>query len=251
VNVGVLAMSEEKSVWEYISEEESNWLKRKLGVDPHDEKEQFKANLMVVGGMLPLCWSRAKGFMDLMYYKAELREGDRVLLLGEDLTTSGHVEAVRRRIGEKGELQVADYLLEGLETFESDVIERACAKFGDEYFDAVILAHGFHHAIDKDRAAREMVRVLKKGKRLVIAEMILASTFVLAEQDVHLQCIFEKAFLSKVFEAIAGRRLSLEEAKEWIGDPERDIPNVFSKYLSDISVYPWMGIVLVVGAKAR
>lgn len=242
-------MSEEKSVWEYIGEEESDWLKRRLGVDPHDEKEQIKANLMVVGGMLPLCWSKARGFMDLMYHQAELREGDRVLLMGEDLTTSGHVEAVRRRIGEKGELQVADYLLEGLETFKSDVIKRVCAKFGDEYFDAVILAHGFHHAIDKDGDAREMVRVLKKGKRLVLAEMILASTFVVAEQDVHLQCIFEKAFLSKIFEAIAGKPLSWQDAKEWIGNPEQYIPNVFSKYLLNISTYPWRGIVLVVGTK--
>jgi len=243
-------MSKEKSVWEYIGKEESDWLKKKLGIDPHDEKEQIKANLMVVGGMLPLCWSRANVFMDLMYREAELNKGDRVLLLGEDLTASGHVEAVRTRIGKKGELQMADYLLEGLETFKTDVIGRTCAKFRDEYFDAVILAHGFHHAIEGDRAAKEMTRVLKKGKKLVIAEMLLLSTFVLAEQDVHLQCIFEKAFLSKASEASSGKS-SYWDVKASIGDPEQDIPNTFSKYLSNISTFPWRGIVLVVGTKKQ
>lgn len=242
-------MTDEKGVWEYIGEEESAWLRKKLDVDPHDEKEQTKANLMVVGGMLPLIWSRSKSLIDLMYHKAELKEGDRVLLIGEDLTTSGHVDEVKRRIGKKGEIHVADYLLEGLETFKSDVIERSCAKFADEYFDAVILAHGFHHAIDRDGAAKQMTRVLKKGKKLVITEMLLLSTFILAEQDMHLQCIFEKAFLSKVFEAVAGRRLSYEDMKTWIGNPEQDIPKAFSRYLSDISVFPWRGIALVVGVR--
>jgi len=241
-------VSKEKSVWEYIGDEESAWLKKKLGIDPHDEKEQIKANFMVVGGMLPLCWSRSKVFMDLMYREAELHKGDRVLLLGEDLRASGHIEAVKKQIGKNGELQTADYLLEGLETFKTDVIERTCVKFKDGYFDSVILAQGFHHARDIDKAAREMARVLKKGKKLIVAEMILLSTFVLAEQDIHLECVFEKAFLSKISERASGKS-SLEEIKAQIGDPENDIPRAFCKYLSGITKFSWKGIVLVVGTK--
>jgi demethylmenaquinone methyltransferase / 2-methoxy-6-polyprenyl-1,4-benzoquinol methylase len=110
-----------------------------------------------------------------------IRKGDRVLDLAGG---TGDIAALLLpRVGKQGEIVVADInaamlhagrdrlldrgLLDGLRWTQANA---EALPFPDASFDAVSIAFGLRNVTDKDRALREMHRVLKPGGRALILE---------------------------------------------------------------------------------
>ena len=110
-------------------------------------------------------WKRMSVFL------LDLREGMRVLDLA---TGSGDLGAlIRPRIGREGELVLADVNAEMLARAArrlpgaaSVQCDGECLPFPDESFDRVVMAFGLRNVTRRDRALREICRVLRRGGAL-------------------------------------------------------------------------------------
>jgi demethylmenaquinone methyltransferase/2-methoxy-6-polyprenyl-1,4-benzoquinol methylase len=110
-----------------------------------------------------------------------IRKGDRVLDLAGG---TGDVAALLLpRVGDKGEIVVADINAEMLRVGRNRLLDRGLLQglrwtqvnaealpFPDESFDAVTIAFGVRNVTDKAKALGEMQRVLKPGGRALILE---------------------------------------------------------------------------------
>jgi demethylmenaquinone methyltransferase / 2-methoxy-6-polyprenyl-1,4-benzoquinol methylase len=110
-----------------------------------------------------------------------VRPGDRVLDLAGG---TGDIAALLLpRVGERGEVVVADINGDMLDAGRDRLLDRGLLRglrfaqadaealpFPDEAFDAVTMAFGLRNVTDKDKALREMHRVLKPGGRVLVLE---------------------------------------------------------------------------------
>ena len=112
----------------------------------------------------------------------DLREGMRVLDLA---TGSGDLGAlIRPRIGREGALVLADVNAEMLARAArrlpgaaSVQCDGECLPFPDESFDRVVMAFGLRNVTRRDRALREICRVLRRGGRYGILEFSPTALF--------------------------------------------------------------------------
>ena len=81
---------------------------RRFGEVILDRKEQERWCRAVLLGGLPFMWRKAEVARNLIYDKLELREGDKVLIIGECIEPCGFVDDMRARIGPKGEVHLID-----------------------------------------------------------------------------------------------------------------------------------------------
>ena len=81
---------------------------RRFGEVILDRKEQERWCRAVLLGGLPFMWRKAEVARNLIYDKLELREGDKVLIIGECIEPCGFVDDMRARIGPKGEVHFID-----------------------------------------------------------------------------------------------------------------------------------------------
>jgi demethylmenaquinone methyltransferase/2-methoxy-6-polyprenyl-1,4-benzoquinol methylase len=112
---------------------------------------------------------------------SNVRAGDKVLDLAGgtgDLTL-----LFEKRVGEKGEVVLADINSEMLRTGRDRLIDKGlvgniryaqvnaeCLPFESNTFDCVCIAFGLRNVTDKDAALRSILRVLKPGGRLIVLE---------------------------------------------------------------------------------
>jgi demethylmenaquinone methyltransferase / 2-methoxy-6-polyprenyl-1,4-benzoquinol methylase len=112
---------------------------------------------------------------------SNVRKGEKVLDLAGgtgDLTT-----LFERRVGEEGNVVLADINAQMLRTGRNRLIDRGlvgniqytqvnaeCLPFADNSFDCVCIAFGLRNVTDKDAALRSMYRVLKPGGRAIVLE---------------------------------------------------------------------------------
>jgi demethylmenaquinone methyltransferase / 2-methoxy-6-polyprenyl-1,4-benzoquinol methylase len=112
---------------------------------------------------------------------SNVRKGEQVLDLAGgtgDLTT-----LFERRVGEEGNVVLADINAQMLHTGRNRLIDRGlvgnvqytqvnaeCLPFADNSFDCVCIAFGLRNVTDKDAALRSMYRVLKPGGRAIVLE---------------------------------------------------------------------------------
>ena len=110
-----------------------------------------------------------------------IRKGDRVLDLAGG---TGDIAALLLpRVGDKGEVVVADINAEMLRVGRDRLLDRGLLQglrwtqvnaealpFPAASFDAVTMAFGLRNVTDKDKALAEMQRVLKSGGRVLILE---------------------------------------------------------------------------------
>lgn len=170
-----------------------------------DRREQERWSRAVFLGGLPWMWRRAAVVRELIYRQAELRPGDRVLLLGESLEPCGFVAEIGERIGTGGELRTVEIIEDARRAYldQRRGIGGQLAtwhytytqKVPDEYFDCVVVAQGVQHAEDWAEAGRELLRVMKSGRQIVLAEITFGPNFRFhAESDVHLEYLVRKLF---------------------------------------------------------
>lgn len=181
------------------------WDVRLLGEQILDPVEQARWARAVFLGGLPYMWRKASVIRELVYDRLELRRGDRVLLLGESLEPCGFVQDVRARVGPQGEIGVVEILEEARQAYLTRRTgsggQIATWRFAytrnvpDGYFDCVAVLQGVQHADDWRAVGGELLRVMRSGRRIVLAEITFGPGFRRALQaDLHVEYLFEKLF---------------------------------------------------------
>ncbi len=168
-----------QKAWDYIQP----WDEERFGdviLDPEERRRW--ALFFRIGGGLPYMWRELaapmRGFLtDLL----ELQTGDRVLVIGEALEPCGFIDDVRRGIGPGGEIRAFEIIEEARRQVLAGR-RGANGKLGtwrftytddvpDEYFDCVYVPQGVQHSEDWRVTAPELLRVMRRDRRIVLAEI--------------------------------------------------------------------------------
>lgn len=188
--------------WDWMGAEE----KRLLGEVVGDPAEQARWCKAMVFGTLPYMWrDKASVVRELVYDKLELRPGSRVLLIGECLRVCGFVDDIRARIGAEGEIHEVDITSEARSAYLSGRRGRGgqlatwpwryAQDLPDRHFDAVAVMQATQHTDDWRETAQDLLRVLKPGRPIVLAEITLGPQLKMkAELDLHIEAWIDKIF---------------------------------------------------------
>ena len=214
-------------------------------LDPAEQKRWSSA--LFLGG-LSYMWQRSTAVRDLCFLHLHLKPGDRVLLLGEALEGTKFPEAIAARIA-GGELVCIDIIEEA----RNAMIQRRIGRNGklgtweyaythatpDAHFDAVFVMQGIGHSDDWTVTGRELLRVLKPGGPIVLAEIGFGPQFFAAlEMDLHVEYIFRKI--------VAGRQRELGDAAYYSID---ELRTAFAGMLTDEGSFSWRSADLYWGRK--
>lgn len=154
------------------------------------------------------------GLDEAPHARLALKPGDRVLLIGESNEGTKFEEEIRARIGPDGELCSVDLI----ERVRNSVRDRTRGRGGaigtfeydfthsdpDGSYDAIAVLQGVAHSDDWSATAKELLRVVKPGGAVVLAEINFGEPLVRkASEDLHLEY-----WLTKI---MAGRRVDISE----------------------------------------
>jgi SAM-dependent methyltransferase len=222
----------------------------RFGADIFDPKEQARWCRAIMIGGLPYMWRIARPVLDEIYRIAEIRPGDKVLLFGEALESCGFIEDVKALVGAEGEVtpldiqqHARDMSIGGFRgkngiigTFPYNFVEH----FADETFDVVLNLQGIEHAEDWTEAGRDFLRILKPGRRLVMAEIFMVTKELpwKIKADLHVQHLLDKIF--------AGMNRTLEGRPYYGRD---DLMAAFKGMLIDMDHFEWRGLEAFWGRK--
>ncbi len=168
-----------------------------------DESEQRRWCQAIFLGGLAYMWRSADVIRESIYTKLDLRPGDRVLVIGEVIEPCGFGDDIRDRIQEHGELKVVEIVEEARRAYEVRGRGGQLAtwrwtyteEYPDQYFDAVAVLQGVQHTDDWAETGRELTRILKPGRPLVLGEISFGPRFAQrAEADMHISYLLEKIF---------------------------------------------------------
>lgn len=109
----------------------------------------------------------------------------------------------------------------------------------DNYYDAVAILQSVQHTDDWRESARELTRVLKPGRKIVLAEIALGpNVLTAAAADVHIEAWVEKMFSRMGF--------ALEKVRYY--SPEQ-LDAAFTGVVQDAHTFVWRGIEVFWGRK--
>ncbi len=217
----------------------------RYGADILDPEARRRWCTAVFVGGLPYLWQRvAQVPATLALDRLELREGDRVLVFGEAVEGIGFDRLVRERVGTTGTVEVIDIRHQVLDMVREERLAqwewREAANFADEEFDVVFVAQAVAHAGDWAREGRELLRVMKSGRRIVLAEISMSDTFRMrAAADVHLQY-----WVRKLLEG-----MGMPEFDDLANWPQQALIDAFRPLLPDLETFEWRGVELLWGRK--
>jgi SAM-dependent methyltransferase len=243
---GISAKDDVGGAWGLIQP----WDEELFGPEVKNADLQAKwAQVLAVAGGLPYIWSDlARPISEIVYGLLELRPGDRVLLIGEGIAPAGWLEDMRAIVGPEGVIDSHEIIRDGRKAVLGKIPGRngqfGCWRWAyadsaeDEYYDCVAVLQATQHCDDWAEAARDLLRVMKPGRRIVLAESVLAGKHFMARvnSDVHLQQWFEKMFAHVGPENIP--YYSGEEIREAFGD-----------LVSSPQLMEWRGIEMFWGRK--
>lgn len=217
-------------------------------LDPVERNRWCKAT--IIGG-LPYLW-RHKGaaFRDFAYSKLAAKPGDRVLILGESIESCGFETDIRAMVGPQGEVRCVDIIERArtstatggrgrggrLGTWQYDYT----ADEADESFDCIAVLQAVQHADDWREAGAELLRTLKPGGAIVLAEIGFSPSLrQAAKLDLHLEYWMDKLY--------AGSGLGGPEDLSYYAPEE--LQTLFEGLLRDTGVFTWRGADLFWGTK--
>jgi Methyltransferase domain len=195
-------MDQRETPWDWMGAEE----RRLLGDVVAQPEEQARWCKAIVFGTLPYMWrEKAPVVRQLAYDKLKLGAGHRVLLIGECLRVCGFVNDIREQIGPAGEIHEVDITSEARSAYLAGRRGRGgqLATWHWQYtqqlparsFDSVAVMQATQHADDWTDTGRELLRVLKPGRPIVLAEITLgAHIMAKAQVDIHIEAWIEKIF---------------------------------------------------------
>jgi SAM-dependent methyltransferase len=242
-------MQDKPSPWDLMQQFDS----ARFGSDIFDPAQQARwSHAMFIGG-LPYMWRfLAQPVLPMIYDLAELRQGDKVLLFGESLESCGFIADVRQRVGPAGQVVPIDMQ----EDARNAVAARKRGSGGmigtfsygrytkgtpDLAYDVVINLQGIQHAEDWTVAGKEFLRIMKPGRRLVMAEIVLGSPEQVwkINSDLHIQHLFDKIF--------SRRDVAFSELPYYSPQALRQ---AFDGLVSDPGQFEWRGLEVFWGRKA-
>ena len=201
-----------------------------------------------VGG-LPFMWRKAEVARNLIYDRLELREGDKVLVIGECIEACGFTDDIRNWIGPGGEIKVFDITDEARDNYITKKRGRGgqvatwawtyTRDIPERHFDCGVCLQGVQHTDDWRETGAEMLRVMKRGRNIVLAEIAYSpETRMKIGRDMHIEYIFDK-LLSRV-------GWKLEEFPYY---SPQDLAAAFKGLVIDPDHFVWKGIEIFWGRK--
>jgi ubiquinone/menaquinone biosynthesis C-methylase UbiE len=186
----------------------------------------------------------------VIHDRLALRPGDKVLLLGECIESCGFIEEFRERIGPSGEIRMVDITDEARDAYirgkRGSGGQLATWRYNytadvpDEHFDSVPILQGVQHTDDWRETAKELLRMMKSGRNIVLAEITFSPELRMKTGlDIHIEYVFEKLF----------SRIGWE-FDQFPYSPEQ-LQNAFAGLVVDSGVFAWEGIELFWGKKRR
>jgi ubiquinone/menaquinone biosynthesis C-methylase UbiE len=194
-------------------------------------------------------WRKAEVARNLIYDRLELREGDKVLVIGECIEACGFTDDIRNWIGPGGEIKVFDITDEARDNYITKKRGR-CGQVAtwawtytrdipERHFDCGVCLQGVQHTDDWRETGAEMLRVMKRGRNIVLAEIAYSpETRMKIGRDMHIEYIFDK-LLSRV-----GRKL-----EEFPYYSPQDLAAAFKGLVIDPDHFVWKGIEIFWGRK--
>lgn len=175
--------------------------------------------------------------------KLELQPGDRVLIVGEAVSDIGFDAEIADIVGPDGEVVVVDMRSRVFAEFEAGHVPQweweYVRHYPDGYFDTIFVGQGVAHAGDWTREGRELLRVMRPGRRIVLAEISFGETFQARVQtDVHVEY-----WVTKLLEGIGD---ALDELPYWNLD---DVATAVEELVEELETFEWRGVDLLWGRK--
>lgn len=214
-----------------------------------DPKEQERWCRAVMLGGLPYMWNKASAIRDMVYDKLALRKGDKVLVIGESLESCSFLDDIKERIGPSGELRAIDITDEARDKYFSGFRGRGgqlatwqwdyTKSIPDGTFDCAAVLQAVQHTDDWTEFGRDLLRVMKSGRNVVLAEITFSPEFMaLPKLDLHLEYLIEK-----VFSRIGFR---VEDFPYY--SPE-DLMRAFDGMVQNPGTFLWKGVEVFWGTK--
>ncbi|MFC8667760.1 hypothetical protein [Streptomyces sp. NPDC057199] len=232
--------------WDHVQP----WDEEIFGKEVHDGSLQNKWGTAVsIAGGLPYIWRElARPISEIVYGLLELRAGDKVLLIGEGIAPAGWVEDMREIVGPDGVVDEVEIIHEGRKAVLGKLPGRngqtGCWRWdyadskAEEQYDCVAVLQATQHCDDWEETARNLLRVMKPGRRIVLAESVLKGPTFTARinSDVHLRQWFDKLF----------QQVPVEDIPYWSGEEVRD---AFGDTVDSPQLMEWRGIEMFWGRK--
>ena len=232
--------------WNYIQP----WDDELFGSEVRDPaKRAIWEQAVAVAGGLPYIWTElARPISEIVYGLLELRPGDRVLLIGEGIAPAKWVEDMKEIVGPEGAIDSFEIIRDGRKSIMNKVAGRngqiGCWRWpyadsaDDESYDCVAVLQATQHCDDWEEAARDLLRVMKPGRRIVLAESVLAGSYFMARvnSDVHFRQWFDKMFGA----------IGPENVPYYSGEQVRE---AFGDLVSSPQLLEWRGIEMFWGRK--
>ena len=235
------------SAWDLIQP----WDLELLGEDvlDIDERRRWERAFMVAGG-LPYIWQQlARPISDVIYGLLELRPDDRVLIIGEAIEPCGWGDAIRALVGPGGSVETVEIIhqgraviLDGGKPGRNGVV--GCWEWdytyetADEHYDCVAVLQATQHCDDWEATSRELMRVTKPGRRIVLAEAVYAGPTFLERinADVHIRAWYEKLFSG----------IDVDQIPYYSGE---QLAASFEPVVADLRLMEWKGVEMLWGRK--
>jgi len=222
----------------------------RFGPDIFDPKERARWSRAIFIGGLPYMWMLARPVLDMIYDLAEVKQGDKVLLFGEALESCGFIADLKALVGPTGQVATIDIQEDARDAVTSGKRDangklgtfryNYTKKFPDQAFDIVLNLQGVQHTDNWREDGAEFLRIMKPGRRLVMAEIVQGSPeqIMKIQSDLHLQHLIDKIFSARGF--------SLDDQPYYSPD---DLTRAFDGLLTDLGQFEWRGLEVFWGRK--
>ncbi len=223
----------------------------RMGAIITDQNEQQRwCRAVMLAGSLPYMWvHKAKTVRHMVFEKCALQANDRVLIIGEMVEACHFADDIRARIGPTGDVVVVDITEEARNAYMQNRIGRGgqlatwqfeySQQLASESFDCVAVLQAVQHSDDWSETAAELLRVLKPGRNIVLAEITFSPRMkMLAELDIHIETWIEKLSSRVGFNPFEAPYYS-----------SQDLLKAFDGKVDGATTYMWKGIELFWGTK--
>ena len=215
-------------------------------LDPAEQERWCRAVLL---GGLPYMWRKAGVAKEIIYDRLGLKAGDKVLIIGESIESCAFIDDIRARVGPSGEIRVFDITDEARDAYIAK--KRGSGgqiatwrwqytkQIPDGAYDCVAVLQAVQHNDDWRETGKELLRVMKSGRRIVLAEIAYSpETQMKIGLDLHIEYVFEK-LLSKVGWTI----------EEFPYFSPKDLTEAFAGLVNDPGTFVWKGVEVFWGTK--
>ncbi len=218
---------------------------RRMGDAIMNRQEQERwCRAVMLAGALPFMWRNSAAVVrEFMYDQLHLKKGDKVLILGEVVEGSGFSDDIRQRIGLEGEIHAIDITDEARDAYFNRLHgsggQLATWRYDytraipDEYFDCVAVLQAVQHTDDWRETGKELLRIMKRGRNILLAEITFKNINEYAALDLHLEYWLEKMFA----------RVGIPRYEFPYYSPE-ELQQAFSGLVTDAKVFAWRGLEL-------